>query len=127
VKVSLTVSSRSSGQVHRTDLPCQNWTMLGSPTALKGYRYRDQDLDDGTVKTALWKDGKLKLLLQGKGPSFLTFDLAPGVSQQTIDAVLVNGGGDICMACPPYRGTDGSDGRKFVGRTCEPPEASGIR
>jgi hypothetical protein len=125
VKVSLTVSSSASGQVHRANLPCQNWTLLGTQTAPKGYRYRDRELDDGTVKTALWKYGKLKLVAQGKGIFFLGYDLVSSVSQNTIDAVLVTDGGNVCMACPPFGGTDGSDGRTFLGRSCAAPGTCG--
>jgi hypothetical protein len=125
VKVSMTVSSSTSGQVHRTNLPCQNWTLLGSPAAPKGYRYSDRELDDGTVKTALWKDGKLKLVAQGRGIFFLDYDLMPGVSQDTIAAVLVGAGGHLCLACPPFSGRDGRDGRKFLGRSCPAPAVCG--
>jgi YVTN family beta-propeller protein len=125
VKVSLTVSSTSSGQVHRTDLPCQNWTLLGTPASPKGYKYKDKELDDGTVKAALWKSGKLKLVVQGKGTSVLDYDLISGVSQNTVDAVLVNDGGNICLACPPSNGKDGSDGKKFLGKSCAAPAVCG--
>ena len=47
VRVSLTVSSTSSGQLDRTGLPCQNWTVLGSTASPKGYRYRDRRLVGG--------------------------------------------------------------------------------
>ncbi len=125
VKVSLTVSSSTSGQVHRTDLPCQNWTLIGHPASPKGYLYKDKQLVDGTVRTALWRSGKLRILLQGKGAFFLSYDLLSGVSQNTVDAVLVNDGGNICMACPPSSGKDGSDGRKFLGRSCSAPGVCG--
>jgi hypothetical protein len=125
VKASLTVSSSASGEVHRASLPCENWALLGSPSAPKGYRYRDAPLDDGTVKTALWKPGKLRLVAQGKGAFFLDYDLVAGVSQDTVDAVLVNDGGNVCMACPPYGGQDGSDANRFSGRSCAPPGVCG--
>ena len=125
VKVSLTVSSSMSGEVHRTNLPCENWALLGSPAAPKGYRYRDPFLDGGTIKTALWKDGKLRLVAQGKGTFFLDYDLVAGVSQDTVDAVLVSDGGNVCMACPPFGGGNGSDGNRFTGRSCAAPGVCG--
>jgi hypothetical protein len=125
VKVSLTVSSATSGEVHRTNLPCENWTLLGPPSAAKGYRYRDPELDEGTVKTALWKHAKLRVVVQGTGAFFLDYDLAAGVSQGAVDAVLVNDGGNVCLACPPYGGRDGSDGDRFFGRSCAAPGVCG--
>jgi len=125
VKASLTVSSSTSGQVHRTNLPCRNWTLIGTPASPKGYYYKDARLEDGTARTAVWKNGYLKLVLRGKGAFFLGYDLVPGVSQSSVDAVLVSGGGNVCMSCPPLGGKDGSDGKKFLGRSCAAPVLCG--
>ncbi|MFN8644634.1 MAG: hypothetical protein U0802_24330, partial [Candidatus Binatia bacterium] len=127
VKVSLTLSSASSGQVHRTDLPCQNWTLIGTPTFPLGYRYRDREVDDGTVRSALWKEGKVALVAQGTGPFFLSYDLVPGVSQNVVDGVLASGAGNICLSCSPESGRDGSDGREFRATSCAAPAACGLR
>ncbi len=125
VKASLTMSSTSSGQLHRTDMPCQNWTLRGTPASPRGYRYKDKNLDEGTVKAALWVSGRLKLVLRGKGSFFLNYDLLSGVSQDTVDIVLVNGSGNICLACPPANGKDGSDGKGFLGKSCPAPGVCG--
>ncbi len=126
VKASVVISSDSSGQSHRADMPCQNWRLLGSPEKPRGYRYKDAKLDYGTVKTASWKEGSLKLKLQGKGEYFLAYDLIEGVSQGTVDIALDgNDSGSLCMACPPANGRDGSDGRKFFGKSCEAPATCG--
>lgn len=125
VKASLTVSSASSGQLHRTDLPCQNWVPRGSPSNPKGYLYKDKNLEAGTVKTAVWSSGKLKIVFRGKGDYFLNYDLVDGVGQDTIDLVLVNAAGRICLACASANGKDGSDGRTFLGKSCPAPAACG--
>jgi hypothetical protein len=39
--------------------------------------------------------------------------------------VLVTDGGNVCMACPPFGGTNGSDGRTFLGRSCAAPGTCG--
>lgn len=125
VKASLTVSSAATGQTHRTNLPCQKWELLGSPSSPRGYRYRDKQLSDGTAKSVLWMNGRLTANLQGKGPFFLNYDLTSGVPENTVEVVLVNEDGNICMACPPTNGKDGSDGKKFLGRTCAAPATCG--
>lgn len=121
VKASLTISSSNSSQVHRTGLPCENWTLRGSLTKPKGYIYKDKDLSEGTAKTVSWSAGKLKVVLRGQGPFFLSYDLAVGVSQDVVDVVLANEGGHVCLACPPANGKDGSDGKIFLGKSCPAP------
>ena len=122
VKVSLAVFSATSGQSHDTPLPCQNWALLGSETNPKGYKYRDSELDDGTVKSAVWKNGKqFKATLQGKGVSVLDYDLQTGVSQGNVAAVLTNGATQLCASWPALNGKDGSDARTFVGQNSAAP------
>ncbi len=122
VKATLTLSSAASGESHSSDLPCQNWELIGSETNPKGYKYKDRELDDGTAKVVVWKDGnQLKAILQGKGTSVLDYDLQVGVSQDTVAAVFEYGGAQICMTCPPLDDNDGSDGKKFYGRECAAP------
>jgi hypothetical protein len=124
VKATLTIASTTSGQTHIADLPCGNWKLLGSPTNPKGYKYRDKEVDDGTAKIVVWKPGKLlKAILQGGGPSNLNYDLQSGVSQATVTAVLQSGGLSICSACTPSVDSDGSDGKRFLGRDCAAPVA----
>jgi DNA-binding beta-propeller fold protein YncE len=122
VKATLTFSSVTSGESHSTDLPCGNWRLIGSPTTPKGYKYKDNELDDGTAKIVLWKGGKLlKAVLQGKGPTSLDYDLQLGVGQGTVAAKLESGSRVVCSVCPPYNGKDGSDAKKFLGKDCAAP------
>lgn len=125
-KATLTVASATSGQSHVIGLPCQNWTLLGNPSNPSGYKYKDKELDDGTVKVAVWKAGKLKLVLQGKGPSNLDYDLTAGISQGTVDLLFDNNGDGLCMACIGFNGKDGSDGKKFLGKSCPAPASCGL-
>jgi hypothetical protein len=122
VKATLSFSSVSSTQSHDTDLPCENWVLLGSASNPKGYRYKDKELDDGTAKVVIWKDGKLlKSVLQGKGSFQLDYDLQLGVPQGTVAAALTSGGTTVCVVCPPDSGKDGSDAKKFLGKNCAAP------
>jgi hypothetical protein len=122
VKATLSLSSQTSGQSHSTDLPCENWALIGSTSTPKGYRYKDKELNDGTAKIVVWKDGKLlKSVLQGKGPTNLDYDLQLGVSQGTVAATLTSGGTSVCVTCGPDGGKDGSDAKKFQGKNCAAP------
>jgi DNA-binding beta-propeller fold protein YncE/mono/diheme cytochrome c family protein len=124
VKATLTFASVTSGQSHSTDLPCGNWRLIGSPGSPKGYKYKDQELNDGTAKTVLWKGGKLlKAVLQGKGVTTLDYDLQLGVGQGTVAATLESGGTKLCSVCAPSNGKDGADGKKFLGKGCPAPVA----
>ena len=127
VKATVTVSSAASGQVHRSPLPCQNWTPVGSASSPKGWRYKDRELDDGTVSSAQWRNGKLTLSLRGKGPFFLNYDLVAGVSEDVVDAVFATAAGNLCMACPASGGQDGSNGEDFDAKDCTAPTACGRR
>jgi len=122
VKATLALFSNSSGHSHSTDLPCQNWTLIGSTTNPRGYKYRDSELDDGTAKTVIWKNGsQLKALLKGSGPSTLDYDLQVAVSEGTVGSVFTAGSSLLCSSCPGYNGKDGSDGRTFQGKNCAAP------
>jgi len=124
VKATLTVASVSSGQSHTTALPCGNWKLLGSPQHPKGYKYRDKELDDGTAKLVIWKDGTLlKAVLQGAGVTALDYDLQVGVAQGAVTAVLQSGATSVCSACAGSNGQDGSDGKQFRGTDCPAPLA----
>ncbi|MGH7785786.1 MAG: hypothetical protein ACRERC_02910 [Candidatus Binatia bacterium] len=125
VKATLQFSSDASGQAHGTDLPCGNWTLLGTPTTPKGYKYKDKELDDGTAKIVVWKSGKqLKAVLKGKGGlSTLDYDLQLGVPQGTVAAVFQSGGTTLCSLCAASNGRNGSDGKQFAGKDCPAPVA----
>ena len=114
--------SVSTGESHTTPLPCQNWSLLGSTTNPKGYKYSDAELDQGTAKKVIWKNGsQLKATLKGSGPSTLDFDLQLGLSAGSVAAVLTNGSNALCASCLPSNGRDGSDGRTFLGKDCPAP------
>ena len=122
VKASLAFVSVSTGESHTTPLPCQNWSLLGSTTNPKGYKYSDAELDQGTAKKVIWKNGsQLKATLKGSGPSTLDFDLQLGLSAGSVAAVLTNGSNALCASCLPSNGRDGSDGRTFLGKDCPAP------
>ncbi len=126
VKASITIASTTSGQSHATDLPCENWKLLGNQNNPRGYRYRDSTLAVGTARTVVWRAGVLKAVLQGRGPSTLDYDLIQGVSQGTVDALFNNVDNPMCLACGPHNGRDGSNGRRFVGKSCAAPVACGL-
>jgi DNA-binding beta-propeller fold protein YncE len=124
VKASLTFFSTTSGQAHTTNLPCENWTLLGTTSRPRGYKYQDRELDDGTARRIIWKNGsQLNATLQGKGPTTLEYDLQVGITQGAVGAAFDYGGGSLCMACAAYNGKDGSDGKVFLGKSCVAPPA----
>jgi YVTN family beta-propeller protein len=121
-KVFLSLASPTSGHQHNTGLPCQNWSLIGSPTNPRGYRYRDAELDDGTVRTMTWKAGRLlKATLKGNGISQLDYDLEIGTAEGEVAIALDNGLTRLCASCAAANGRDGSDGRQFQGRSCPAP------
>jgi hypothetical protein len=124
VKATLTLASTTSGQSYSTDLPCQNWDLIGSPTNPKGYKYSDPELNDGTAKKVIWKNGKqLKATLFGKGPTTLAYDLQIGVSQGDVAVTFVSESVALCMSCSGQPFKDGSDGQTFQGKDCAAPVA----
>jgi hypothetical protein len=124
VKATLTVSSPASGQLHSTNLPCQNWRLIGSVSDPRGYKYVDSELDDGTAKVIVWKNhAVLKATLLGRGPTILNYDLQTGVSQDPVAVKLSASSTVICMQCNSSNGRNGSDGRLFLGEDCPPPAA----
>jgi YVTN family beta-propeller protein len=122
VKATLRLSSANSGQDLSTDLPCQNWSLVGSATSPKGYAYSDPELDDGVAKKVMWKNGKqFKALLSGKGATTFAYDLQLGVSQDTVTVTFRSLGGGVCMACSGLPFKDGADGKIFLGKDCAAP------
>jgi YVTN family beta-propeller protein len=123
VKAVLTVSSSTSGESHQVDLPCQNWTRIGSVSHPKGYKYRDPQLVAGTAKTVVWKNqNQLKVTLSGKGPAVLGYDLQVGQTQDPVTVTFTaTGGTELCMQCTGLTGHDGSDGKQFKAKDCAAP------
>ena len=122
VKASISVTSTTTGESHKTGLPCQNWVLLGSTATPKGYKYRDPEQNEGTAKTVTWRPGYLKATLTGKGPTTLDYDLV-GIDEAPVAARFSSAPIIICLECTAYNGKDGSDGKQFLGRklTCPAP------
>jgi len=123
VKATLQVVSTTSGQSHGADLRCQHWTLIGSESNPRGYRYVDRELLGGTVTRLVWRDGRgLRATLSGRGTLPIVFDLQPGVSQGMVDVELTSGEERVCFRCQDIDFLSGS-GTTFVGRTdeCEVP------
>jgi hypothetical protein len=121
---SITVSSALSLRSYSQLLPCDNWTLVGTATSPKGYKYRDMRLDEGACKLVLLKDGLLiKALCQGKGPTTdLDYDLQEGQAQAPVSVVLTTGTANTY--CAEFGGEvkkDGSDGKSFAARGAGPP------
>jgi hypothetical protein len=133
VKAKLRVVSTTSGQSESTDLPCQNWGLIGSAASPKGYQYKDPEQNDGTAKSVKWKARQLKATLSGKGPTTLDYDLQVGVDQTPVAARFSSGQVTICLACTAFNGKTGADGKQFLGKTqtcpapvdCAPASPSG--
>lgn len=124
VKAAIRVSSATSGHSHTTDLPCQNWKLIGSESNPKGYKYKDKELDDGTAKRVVWRNGRLlKAVLKGKGTTALDYDLQVGVSEGLVQVAFATDVDQVCLGCTSAKGKDGSDGKKFLGKsaTCPAP------
>lgn len=74
------VGTAESGQTLQMNLPCENWTLVGNPSAPKGYKYKDPEQDQGPCKGVTLLDGKIiKAVCSGKNPSSpLAYDLIAG-------------------------------------------------
>lgn len=101
-------------------LPCEHWSLLGSEAKPKGYRYKGSELSP--VKRVVWKPGQIKIQLKGKGPVQLFVELTPGVPVSApVEVTLLGNGTGHCVACEPFNGKDGSDGKTFLGKDCPAP------
>jgi DNA-binding beta-propeller fold protein YncE len=125
VKAQIRVLSPTTGKSHTTDLPCQNWTLVGSASAPKGYRYRDPEQNDGTARTVTWRPSQLKATLTGQGPTTLDYDLQVGVDEAPVAARFSSEPITICLECTAYNGKNGSNGKQFLGRKLTCPAPSG--
>jgi DNA-binding beta-propeller fold protein YncE len=115
----LKVMSSTSGQSHTVDLECQFWTLLGSESNPRGYRYLDRDLVSSSVRRIMWRDGRgLRATLSGAGIHPITYDLASGVNQGMVDVELSSGEERVCIRCQDVDFLSGN-GTTFVGRTTE--------
>jgi DNA-binding beta-propeller fold protein YncE len=115
VKAMLVITS-TAGEAHTAPLPCHQWKLLGSEIAPRGYRYREPEDDEGTVRSGKWTPGGLSFKLLG-GVIPLDFDLVPGVPQGTVRATFTAGTRTVCLSCVASAGRDGSDGKTFLARS----------
>jgi len=127
VKAMLRFFSLDSGaDTGPLELPCQNWRATGpaGDRDRQGYRYADRRLEDGLCKTVVLRHRKeLRAICAGRvgGPD-VAYDLTAGVGEGTVHATLEVGGLVYCSALEGNR-ADGSDGRRFLGRNAEAPDA----
>lgn len=121
----LSVVSQASGQMLMQSLPAANWTLIGTASSPKGYKYKDRELDDGPCKTVVIKAGKsAKASCTGRGPSVLDYDLT-GATEEPVDVELTTGA-DAVVLCARFGGEiqkDGSDARSFKAKKASAPAA----
>jgi DNA-binding beta-propeller fold protein YncE len=124
---SLTIRSATSGQSYTVPLPCYDWQPIGPVAAPLGYKFKNSvNVIESTVKTAVWRNGQLKVKVKSPFASLkVGYDLKIGVPQGAVDVAFTSGPSRICMRCTPSAGRDGSDGRKYLARTvdCAAPAA----
>ncbi len=122
------VSSATSGQSFWQDLPCQNWSLIGSEANPCGYSYKDAKLADGPCKRVLLRSGsRLKASCKGGGPHPLDYDLQVGQSQTPVAVTIETGQLGLPGAqgyCAKFGGVvkkDGSDGKTFLAKNAAAP------
>jgi hypothetical protein len=72
----------------------------------------------------IWKPGRIKLVLKGKGPTNLDAELVAGAPVASFEVTLLSLGGPslgYCVRCAPVPGKDGGDGKTFLGGDCPAP------
>ena len=122
------VSSATSGQSFSQDLPCQNWSLIGSEANPQGYRYADTKLADGPCKLVLLRSGsRLKASCRGGGPFLLDYDLQAGQSEAPVTVTVETGQLGLPGAqgyCAKFGGVvkkDGSDGKSYLAKNAPAP------
>ena len=117
----LIVSSTATGQKHATPLgPCTNWSVIGGGS---GYKYKDLENDDSTCKIVIIKQGLVKAVCKGSGPTDLDYDLT-GASEAPVDVAVMTGIFDQRRYCAQLGGTitkDGTDAKKFLAKNSSAP------
>jgi hypothetical protein len=90
---SLRVVSQPAGFDATYALPAANWSPIGAPGAVKGYRYGDALLAAGPVKSIVIRNGTL-LRVSGSGTG-LALPLA--TDPDPVDVVLTVGAQRLCL------------------------------
>ena len=127
VKATVRFLSATSGQDVTLPLPCQNWSVTGGnkvgsvPT--RGYKYKDPAREQGPCVSVKLKGTKsLTVSCKGKkGAAGFPYDLVLGQNQGSITAVLEMGLIKHCAEFLPL--FDGSDGKKYKGKSLAMPAA----
>lgn len=117
----LIVSSTATGHEHATPLgPCTNWSVIGGGN---GYKYKDPENDDSTCKIVIIKQGLVKAVCKGSGPTDLDYDIT-GASEAPVDVIVATGIFDQRRYCAQLGGTvtkPGTDGKKFLAKNSAAP------
>lgn len=127
VKASVRFRSATSGQDHTFPLPCEKWSATGgnkvAAVAKRGYKYSDPKREHGPCNSVKIKGTKsLSVSCKGKpGTAAFPFDLVSGQSQGTLTTVLETGWITHCATFEPF--VDGSDAKKYKGKSLGPPVA----
>jgi hypothetical protein len=122
---SLTISSPTSGEVLSQDLPCENWSIMGTSERSKGYRYRDRaGLLGPCRKVRIHKRGQVSALCKGSELAGVDYDLRVGEGQSPVEIRLTTG--SSITYCAEFGGEllqDGTDGRSFRARDAPAPSS----
>lgn len=118
-------SAASGEDTGEIDLPCEYWSMAGTADNPKRkYKYVDLQRAAGPCKKVIVTGQKaVSIRCDSKGSHPFDYDLTPGVDQGIVEAVLTIGDTRYCVAFDDHKGKDGSDGKKFVGKSSPPPAA----
>lgn len=126
VRATVRFQSDASGQdTGEIGLPCENWTTLGKVgRATFGYRYRDPARASGPCSDIKLMGTKLlKITCDNKGGAVLGYDLVEGTDEGRVSAVLTTATTRYCASFDDHHGKDGSDGKKFLGRSQPAPSS----
>lgn len=87
----------------------------------RGYKYKDGKREDGPCNSVTIKGTKsVSVSCKGKpGVASFTYDLVNGVSQGDVVGSLTLGDVTYCAEFAPF--SDGSDGKKFKGKSTTTP------
>ena len=127
VKASVRFVSALSGQDHTFGLPCENWSATGGnkvgSVPKRGYKYSDRKREDGPCNSVKIKGTKsISVSCKGKpGAASFPYDLVAGQSQGVVATVLETGLIKHCAEFQPF--SDGSDGKKYKGKSLGAPAA----